>query len=882
MGATFQRWLAKPSTLCFLRRVLVTAGPEAIAGTTSIARATRRRQHTYAPFEIDLVDGKHGQEQDEQHEAALSKSAPSHAPKAHSHLGSEKAFSALWHRANAMPKDRKREPVLDSREKWRSAKYWAELLNDRQRLYGFNGVQEVWKGMMFRQFELPTSGPEADLLWPVLIDAGIADHRRTTLEKGDLLKEVIEHARYLRQEYGLVYSGLYRCIVGHFVSYEPDEAPQWHRVLVDDFGFSTADLRTLARRFATSHDPAKARKCFDAIYKPSNERDLYDDFVPELLQHLDERSALKWHRYFLQHGDAPGPTVFQTPSVQRLFELDRDKSLPMIHNKEASKSSNSASINTSADQFPSLNRSSMSALVGEAHGIDAKEVGDSFVARLFATSAFPLEFVTKTLSFFAVDKLGPLSIHEMAMRCGDLDTFVKQLEALKRMGVELGTSVYGRLMAKVASDRLPRTFQALLRSDQHPESYGDSRTQQLLLAQCLREHDSSGADVALMALSLAGKQESAAAWETVLQHHIYEDDLQSAIKVMQQMQTHDVVPTHDTLLVIHKSLLSPRRRGQIPNATKESAIRLRFAENVYMYAAKKRLSVHCHLWAEILKRYGMTNRWKELETLVRWLFSWYSAPETHYENGRTAALPFEYVLAKLFTFEMQKAIVAWAFQDAVFRDRLRPATSKSAGGQAVREPWARGIALLKEVPKPPTFELRPQTLRIALRLRLWILFGPAWSHRQINQRARQVNRLTLGHFIQHANDIWGSPLFKVDPAFLQAGPARHAQLLVALFGPKRQVSYKRRENADVAAYARQIAHGWSPPVQSRAYLQGVQWERSPFRFRLHIPDKEPSGKVRLNLPSHQERRSRRLRRLRAARSSSSHPPPSPQGTPAVT
>lgn len=733
---------------------------------------------------------------------------------------------------------------------------------------------------MFRDFELPTSGPEADFLWPTLIDAGIAARRR--LEKDDILKELMDHARHLRQEYGLVYSGLYQCIVGNFVLYEPDEAPQWHRLLVDDFGSSAADLRTLARRFATSHDPAKARQCFDAIYKLSQERNLYDDFIPQMLQHLDERSALKWHRYFLKHGDAPGTTVFQMPSVQRLFELDRDRSLPMVHNRAAPESSKPASLTPSADQFPSFNRSSMSALVGEAHGIDSKEVGDSFVARLFATSAFPLEFVTKALSFFAVEKLGPLSVHEMAMRCGDFDTFVKQLEALKRMGVELGTSVYGRLMAKVASDRLPGTFQTLLRSDQHPESYGDARTQQLLLAQCLRERDNSGADVALMALSLAGKQEHAAAWEAVFQHHIFEDDIQSAIKVMQQMQTHDVVPTHDTMIAIHKTLLPPRRRGHPAIATRGSDIRLRFAENVYMYAAKKGQNVYCHLWTEILKRYGMSNRWKELETLVRWLFSWYSAPGTHYENGRPARLPFQYVLGTLFTLQMQKAIVAWAFQDAVFRDRLRATTSKSNIGRAVCEPWARGILLLKEVPKPPTFTLAPKTIRDALRLRLWILFGPAWSHRQINQRARQVNRLSLGHFIQHANDVWGSPLFKVDRVFLQDGPARHAQLLVALFGPQRQVSYQRRENADVAAYARQIAHGWTPPVQSRAYLQGVQWERSPFRLTFHIPRKDDSRKARFNLPSHRERRWRRLRRLHAARSSSSHPPPSPQGTPAVT
>ncbi|KAK4624160.1 hypothetical protein CLAFUW4_05548 [Fulvia fulva] len=796
MGATaFDRWLGTPSTLCFLRRLLAATGNAnhySLIPKRSGPIWHIRPYSDVASLESSRYEAPSATKARSRHSTAnvpgnvafeAEQSTVSHADIA------ERASRALWEHAEVAARRKQAQPGLDHHESRQNIRTWIDTIERRQRLDGFAGIHDVWKGMRYRGIDLPVIGPEADILWPMLLGACIT--AKFEKEQDNIRESILQHAKDLYTRSGALYPGLHRLVVGRAIQFKNKKLTlRWHEDFIKDFGASNIDLRLLAIDFArTLHSPDGKRN-FSAIYKSSNQRNLYDPFMTALLLTGDDRFALRWHRIFMKHGDGPSAEMLATEAVQRMFRLDEDKSLPMLHRRPA----DLASPSIQGLQFPTLTRASMSTMVGEAHGIKPKEVSDTFVAKLFATSAFPLDMVLKGLGFFSIEELGPLALHELAIRSGSRDELVQRLHDLKLAGIEVGPSVYGQVLQKIAHDGPDELFDSFLASDQHPEAYDDLKLQGRLLAAFLAEGDLPRAHLALTALASGGESSNAAAWNVMLQHHVKAGQYRSIVLTLQQMQLAGVTVNNHTLVLMREHLLPPRALGRAPVHVEPSETEnirpLQVMTNVCMYAAQHETSVHHSIWVELLKRYGMMHRWDELENLVRWLVSWYSSRPNATRRARRLAEPSQ--LRLIFTGQMLQAIVTWGFNNAAERRLLG---NKGTGARRLTvhghcETWAQGVMLLKQLSSQGLY-IAPGTVRNALLNRLWILFGPAWSLKASNEQYKEENELSLAHYVQHADEIWDRKLFDIRPELLQDTPGSTAKLMLAIFGPTRREAQVR-------------------------------------------------------------------------------------------
>lgn len=740
-----------------------------------------------------------------------------------SHVHPDQAFQALSTQADVQLSQINSRRLVDKQEHWHNIKLWVELLNYRHRLDGLNGVKDVWQGMRSRHVDLPFEGEDAHALWSSFVNACIANP--STDEHESFLVEIVGYAKSLYARTGRQYSGLYSCIIGGLLRINlVNTARLWHQLLVEVVDPAHIDLRTLAEVFATDG----ALKRFRIIYEDFEQTGLYDYYIPALLERHGPEKVLKWHKYFLRRGDAPSAQNFNLPLVQTLFELDGNKSLPMMHQRPTPDATARPVLR--ADQTPALTRPYMSTIVGEVHGIQPKEMSDSFVAKMFATRAFTLDMVIHGLSFFGIEKLGPLAIREMATRADTPVEFCNKLSALKHSGISIDSSVYGRLLEKVSKE-YPNLYEVLITSDEHPEVFEESKTQESLLQSFLERGDKANAHLAFMALSLIGQFENERAWNRVLQHHICAQEYQTVSKLVEQMKASKLALTKRTLTFMHVHLLPRRNPGHAPpNYMPEGSVGvppLQFVTNAYIYAAECGIAVDEKFWREIMKRFGMLARWEELERLVVWFVGFYS------KRGRQggvlrshgkAYLRSTSTLEDVLNEHMRKALVFWGFRTAGWRKvlRIRDGPSKEAC-----EPWARGIYLLKQLGESG-LETDPAIVKDAFLGRMWILFGPAWSAKGINQDVKRDNDLSLAHYVRHANELWDGKLFELDPTLYE--PRNHAALLVAVFGNTRRVSIKRREVADVVAYARALEHGKQQPDSRNSFRRQQYWNRSPFRL----------------------------------------------------
>ena len=534
----------------------------------------------------------------------------------------------------------------------------------------------------------------------------------------------------------------------------------------------------------------------------------------------------------------------------------------------------------------------MSTLVGEVHGIKQREVSDSFVAKMFATRAFPLDLIVSGLGMLGIEKIGPLALRELALRAGSASEFEKQLMAVRRLEIVISDFVYCQLLLKLAKEGSHTLYDTLLASDQHPDAYEDVKTQEKLLETFLARRELNIAQITLIGLSLKGGTIQAKAWNRLLQHYIRNDDYRLVANTVKHMQALNMILTPQSLTLMHQRLLPQRKPGKAPpQAMLESYFGvppLQFTTNAYMYTAERGAQVSARLWIENMKRFGTLKKWEELERLTHWLATFYQDwTRAVFKNERRAGrkVRANMTLRTIFSDSMRQALIVWGFRSAADKKLLSEVEASVAKDC---QPWARGLLLLKRLNDKGLHNSGQQTspafVRRVLKLRMWILFGPAYSTRRINQEAKKNNKLGLAQYLQHANAIWDGQLFEFDPKLYE--PQNHSKLLVAVFGTNKRISQKKGGRADVVAYARAIAERRPMPnsFHRSGYRRQRIWKTSPFRIPSSTlrgshthpsPTSKPGAAPQRYIPP---TRRRQQHRQPSARSSSSHPVPNHPST----
>ncbi|TKA22797.1 hypothetical protein B0A50_07899 [Salinomyces thailandicus] len=763
-------------------------------------------------------------------------------------------YEALRYQADVNCPEKLSHLLVDEDDQKTNMRLWIEILQFRQRLDGLAGVAGVWRGLRRRQIDLPTDGEEADILWQAFIRAFILG--RTNLEAKDPVPDLFIYAKSLRRRTGRCYAHLYRYTVGPLFRSRPSLAHTWHLWFTKSDMLPPNPLESIAGDVVTTEYSWLAHKRFKALHRASNESNLYDTFVIRALEAKSMTWALSVHRYLIRHGDAPSQAIFERPDVQKLFEIDGNKSLPMKHHSRPPPLV-SAAASHSFDNGPNhspITRESLSTLMGQVHGIKPKEISDNFVAKMFATYAFPLNLVINGLGFFSVDKLGPVAVREMAIKAASSVEFGNSLARLRSMDIAVVDTVYTRLLQKLSAEGQSDLFHALMASDQHPEAYDDVATQEALLVEFLESGDWQQTHLTLIALELSGSGSKAAAWNRVAQQYLRLREHLLAAHTIQNMQYNKLPLSQRTMAFLHRYLLPARRRRHRPverqRRDRPPFNALDFVTNAAMYASditrRKHGSVDIglatagqvspRLWRELLKRYGMAHRWPELERLVHWLVERFTEPRyrisgVHTTDGsgysarkrRRAMRRRTYTVAArktlqqgsplplLFDQQMQQAIVAWGIRSAAVRNSLTLKPRKEDAGYK----WWQGLLLLSRL-REVGVKVDLEDVRRAFWLRMIIFFGPGISRLGLNVMTRRVNQLSLEHYINTANAVWDSgrddgkreKLVSINPELLDesnASPIRHAQLLVEFFGPYAHTGFDKEqgvhEYVDVKSWA---------------------------------------------------------------------------------
>lgn len=859
MGVTFDRWLAKPSTACLLRRMIQCDTGRAVRHS---GYWQRRRQHIGA-----TMRGQKKKEAAEPEDESTFKpsyflygnrraagsmrglymSLRAGTPLLRSDTEAKDASSAADIQIDVGSADRLGQLLVDEPEYKHDMALWAEILQMRHRLHGREGLGAVWTGMRERGVDLPIQGEHADLFWTTFINSAIDDGKQPdTAGDALLLDSIFDYANNFRERTRQQYPSLYKVVVGRLLRVAPHLARMWHFRLVKDEYATSDDIVHVIPDLVQDAEPEilrEQRKFFRQVYKQATRRDLYDEVISQALTSAPMHTALHFHQVLLANGDAPSQGFFRTEGVQRLFKLDRDGSLPM----KTKSSAMLAAARASQDdlQHALVNRETMNTLVGDVHGIKPKEFSDAFCARMFATRAFSTEWVIRGLALFGVDKLGPLAMREMAVRAGTLENLQRDLEMLRDTGITCNDSMFSHVLHRVAKDDNSELWQALLQSDQHPEAWDDPRTQNSMLVYSLEQENWVQVHIGLLVAALAGNHASTRAWNRVLQYYLMKREYSAIVSTLQFMKSQQVALTLYTTDLLKPCILPQRDvskrpyKGHGPGIFEPTA----FVAKAYLYAARNGTHPRPAHWVEILKRLGMDHNWAYLERVVL----------THLDRARISAIDdgvFEEEehrverLKHVFTSNMRKALFVWSFRSAAVRNLLREPTARerdlhsNAGNNSSKESptvehWAKGLSLLQRL-RDFGFDFPVDEVRVVFVQRMWILFGPGYSTRALNHEARRVNRLSLAHYVKHANEVWNGLIDWVDPELLEY--ENDPRLLQAFFREYRMTSERRGEVADVKAWSEALASGTSFIVEpKRTRDKEAVWMQSPLRIQTFRP-----------------------------------------------
>ncbi|KAJ9645697.1 hypothetical protein H2199_002736 [Coniosporium tulheliwenetii] len=665
--------------------------------------------------------------------------------------------------------------LVDQPKRRENFELWVVLLQFRQRIHGDDGVHDIWDGLRARKIDVPT----------------------------------IEYAADLRRREGRAYGPLYATIVGQALRSNPENAFAWHKRLVTAGLVDPGALRRVAG--AATHSRASL-KAFRLIYLESKDRNVYDSLITALCQREQYDAAIRWHQFLIRNNDRPSKAL-ETEHSPSPNSGGHDP-IQVGHNTQPESHPAASLVLPTDDKDASTGRFSremMNRLLGIAHAVAPKQINDVLCARLFATSAFPVEAVISGLRMFGVEALGPLALRELAARVDNPYVIVRKIEHLKQAGISIGQTVFSRAVYKFAQEGRADMLSDLLATDQHPDVLEDRAKQKELLSAYLAAEDWQQVHRTLAILTIFHADPQTESWNILLRSYSRLQELAKLNSILEDMRINRIQITEQSLNSLHHHTLRLRSRSKRP---------------ITKWCSRIRRPTPSWRWREILRRFGMTGRLSELRSLMLWLAAWYSpatAAAMRSKYARTAALPPAGAekpssSASDFTshpvFPIDASLLPTSHPNhplrQIFRPVLQSAIPSSPRRHQVRKVqhpapahhWYFGLRSLQLL-RERGVHVDPSTVRKAVQLRLWILYGPGRSNRLANRVARQRNPYTLEQFVGFVNEFWGGEerLLNV-PEELLEGPVRgerRLELFVCLFGRKPWWDRRRGMKVDLGA-----------------------------------------------------------------------------------
>ncbi|ORY12941.1 hypothetical protein BCR34DRAFT_562861 [Clohesyomyces aquaticus] len=689
---------------------------------------------------------------------------------------------------------------------------WRRLLQYRERVYGLDGIRDIWLGMARRGFDLPTTDDEA------------AEHFWTAfLRNPDIVGPVLDHAAHLRRTSGQVYPQLYQKCMAYWLPRNPEKALHYHHLLVVKLRLRRLPLRQMAR-LATTRFVEKSLGAFAAIYRTSNERNMYDDMVLPLANQDRISIARHWHMLCFQRGDLPSPAVRSHPIVQLFFaeslpnHATQDiktivrKGVPIMEDPIVQPQKAPRPGHLFRSELPRYNEQLRRKLLGR--DVEPVKFEDPFCARLFATKAFEPAAIIRGLSMVRVNEIGPLALRVMGLRTEPLGELPERFRDLREAGIAVKPSVFSLALEKFATERKFGLVRSILDSDQHPDVFEDTALQRTLLDHYLEQYDWPQAHRTLAILTLFYNDPCAESWNLLLQARIKQRNPAQIMRVLEDMRAQEIFLSRESILAL-RSILRRRQRGRRPVGVSSVAANfdeLRFVARIYMMVMEAGIGYITPLdWREMLRRYGMLLRVREQRRLLFWLFSWYAPRDkgklTNYpkssfadialfklrQRSRDPSLYFNtpetvdqnqdsHPLRQLLSPQFQRALIIWGFKAGIlpnapyeqslftsvaskphFRKRLLKK------GVMKRLDWSIGLQTLVEL-RDAGLNVNPTLVVNVLQQQFNLLFsrGRFMKERGIyvrtknleNRLMKRLNRKSYIEYVHQVNNIWGKPLLQ--------------------------------------------------------------------------------------------------------------------------
>ncbi|KAF2823115.1 hypothetical protein CC86DRAFT_372826 [Ophiobolus disseminans] len=662
---------------------------------------------------------------------------------------------------------------------------WAASLSRRERYHGWRGILAIWNLRRWASAPLPTDGAShADFLWG------------TFIKHPELVTPVIDHAAEVLKTTGQVHPRLYELLMSYWLPRHPIKALKHHHMMLIKLQLKALPLKKLARYASSTFKPA-AYKVLMEIYWASNERDLYDETVPALADKGNLTMARQWHSLCMHRSDLPSESVADHPMVR-------------IFTAESQAAGNIDSVSKEASRKDrTYNKELMRRLLGR----DTPPVrfDDVFTARMFATKTFPPASIIKGLAMVGVNEIGPQAVLAMALRTDPLEDLPRMFEELRAAGIALQGCVYSLAIEKFALTHKWHLVRSMLDTDQHPDVFEDVKVQRKLLDFYLDQEDVLQAQRTLAIMTLFHNNSSEESWNLLLQAHIKRTGPRHITEVLQDMRVGGTMVNADSIAAI-KSLLRRRQVGRKPVTIMPGAYDdVRFVTRIYMAILEFGMGpVSPPIWREIIRRFGMTGRFRELRRLLLWLLCWY-APRSSKQFADLPASPFRdaafqklqkavpnreryfnfpgtvsqhetemHPVRRLFPPSLQQGLIIWGFRagllpNANLEQSLinSPLARKHYRRRLLqrdilkRKRWSIGLKTLVLLRDLGVF-VHHHTVVKALQMQFIVLFGRGRSNKIENRISEQVNAISYSTYVREVNEIWGSQLIR-EPRLFHTG-----------------------------------------------------------------------------------------------------------------
>ncbi|KAJ5549823.1 hypothetical protein N7461_004521 [Penicillium sp. DV-2018c] len=654
---------------------------------------------------------------------------------------------------------------------------WEELLRYRQRHYGDNGTVEIWEGLRVRVdgVRLPVTGEQADLFWQSFVDMG--------LRREVFLKEVLDYAINLWKQHGSRWPQLYERVVGGLLDQSmTHRAVETHKRLQLAGLASTHDvLQILPSAIGSTSHPAGTEfvtvadleqsylppglKAFQTICSITPDRKFYGPVISMLIQQGHGEAAISMHHFLAQCQDHP-----QTPAeIQPLLEYVEKFGLRKEFNRLRGYVKKRFDTEASIDQPVPVGTIPASDAKGSQ---DGKPYKDDIGAKMLATRALNFDMVVGGLKMLGVSEIGHRTLRELATRAHGNQDLLEKLKTLKQSGISVGSTVFSRLVQKLATQNRDILLSDLLRSDQHPDVLEDKRMQESMLLSYYMARDWRLYNMTLAVLTELYPT-SPDLHDIHFRKHIAAWELSAAGKVADELALRGRTLSEESVDFMAEQILTPRRMNhRPPPGQRLSAVE----EVVFIFKILKRVVpaggyVSAAFWVEMLKRLGMADAWADWDKLrdcCTWLVSQYaespgqkarshvafSKPlDPKQANGRDRRM-----LDLIFTPQMQAAIVHWGFTFRVLDTTASKFAIPHPNPQIDEKliPWVRGLVLLRQLERSG-LRLDKRLISQAVRHRLAMLYShDVLSARRMNRMLRRRNPYPLQQVLNDVFQAWGS------------------------------------------------------------------------------------------------------------------------------